>query len=190
MYRLVYGVALLFVLVSCSNVPVQPKTTFSLEGRDYLYAQKNWAFSGRIAMRDNDNAISASITWQHQKNIDTVEIAGPLGVGRTQIQLFDGTLLIDDGKNQWRYAGENLDVFIEQQTGIVAPVFALQYWVLGLTDPNTVFVLNDDGFMQAGWQVRYSDMQFVEENLLPRKILLDSEQSRSIKLIINKWSLW
>ncbi len=71
---------------SCSNKPVKPIASFQLEERNYLYAKDEWEFSGRLAISDQKNAISASINWKHLKKKDVIELVGPLGNGACNCQ--------------------------------------------------------------------------------------------------------
>jgi outer membrane lipoprotein LolB len=180
-------IVLIGLLVSCSQVPLKPETPFQLSERDYLYKIADWSFSGRLAMSDKSNSLSASVVWKHQKHQDQIELAGPFGRGRTLISLTENSVVIDDGDERLNYYG-NVDDIVTQQLGLRLPVSALKYWVLGLVEPNIDYTNFENGFLQSGWKIQYQQMQFVENNQLPRKLKIEKHKSK-LKLIIQHWEL-
>lgn len=178
---------LLSLLVSCAETPVIPKQAFQLEGRAHLYERTSWSLAGRLALSDESQSLTATINWNHQREVDEIELAGPFGRGRTFITLTKQTVLIDDGDKQ-HYHHQNADQYITNYIGIQFPVMALKHWVFGLPDPDTSYVLVENGFIQSGWVIRYLQMQWVKEDQLPRKINITKNNSK-LKLIINQWDL-
>ncbi len=176
---------LMGVLTSCSNKPVKLTTLFQLEERNYLYAKDEWAFSGRLAVSDQNNAISASINWKHLKNKDVIELFGPLGMGRVIVNINGTRVLVSfDGKQVQHYG--SADDVIKKYTGVLVPISALKYWVLGLVDPENTYVREKEGFVQLGWRVNYQKMQLVKQDKLPKKIKVNRKKS-TMKLIIDQW---
>ena len=78
--------------------------------------------------------------------------------------------------------------FINQQLGMFVPVHSLRYWVIGLPEPTSAFVETATGFKQAGWFIEYKQMQPVDEQSMPRKIMVTNERVK-LKLIIDQWVL-
>ncbi|MCK4841334.1 MAG: outer membrane lipoprotein LolB [Methylococcales bacterium] len=174
------------LLGACAEKKLKPDLQFQLQGRDYLYTKNNWSFVGRVAISDKNNSLSASINWQHQKEQDNIELAGPFGQGRTLIMLADEGVVIDYGDKRLEYMGDK-DQIVSMHLGVRVPVSALRYWVLGLVAPNNEYRDQEQGFEQAGWLVKYQQMQNVGQYILPRKIRVEQGNSR-VKLIINQWN--
>lgn len=175
------------LLISCADVPVKSTSPFQLSGRDYLYDTAKWSFAGRMAVSDENDSFSASISWNHQNRQDKLELAGLFGQGRTLIELTDDGVAIDYGDERLQYFG-NVDELVSRQVGVDIPVTALKYWVLGLVQPGAEYGVVENGFVQSGWNVRYLQMQVVGQNDMPRKIRVEQGDVK-LKLIINQWDL-
>jgi outer membrane lipoprotein LolB len=182
--------ALLLVLLStqllaCADRIVKESALFKLEGRDYLYQKSKWTFSGRLAISDGEQSLSAAIVWGHDQHRDAIELSGAFGQGRTLIELTEGKMIVDNGDRRVQYSGQE-DVLVSNLLGLAVPVSALKYWVRGLVLPEQGYVLIDKGFLQSQWQVKYLQMQFIGRDELPRKIKIDKGNAR-LKLVINQW---
>ncbi len=175
------------ILLSCTSVPKTTNLDFQLENRDFLYNISNWSFSGKIGYSDAKQSFSASINWTHQALNDEIELAGPFGQGRTQISLSPKSVTFDTGNNRHEYIG-NIDEHVFRQLGLSLPISALKYWVLGLVDPETEYFPLTNGFSQSGWVINYSQMQQIELNQMPRKLIIKKGDTQ-FKLIIKHWNL-
>ena len=186
--RLQVLLLLSLLIISCAEVPVKPMAGFKLEGRDYLYERSRWVFWGRLALSDEGRSMSASIKWVHKDKRDDIELSGPFGQGRTIITITDGSIVIDDGDNKpVQYSGA-VDELVSRHLGIKIPVMALKFWVIGLLEPDVKYISFDGGFLQAGWRVRYQQMQQEGQDLLPKKMRLEQDKVR-LKLIVNRWNI-
>lgn len=183
--RSIVFLLLISLLISCAETTVKSTVLFDLIGRDYLYDKNDWSLHGRLALSDKSNSLSASISWRHQRDRDEIELSGPFGQRHTVLLLTEDKMVTDDGDKQVQYHG-NIDNLVSIHTGIAVPVSALKYWVLGLVKPNSEYVITENGFLQSGWKVKYSQMQFAGEDELPRKIKIEKEFAK-LKLIINRW---
>lgn len=173
-------------LFACAVTPKQA-AVFAWQGRDYLYANQQWSFAGRLAIIDQRRALSASISWHHHNQQDVIELAGPLGQGRTRIELSNSKIIVDKGGERVHYLRDG-DTLATQLLGVKVPVSALRFWVLGLVFPEQDFRIIEQGFWQAGWQVKYLQMQSIGGDELPRKINIENERVR-LKLVIDRWQL-
>ena len=186
-YKSIVFLILTALLVSCAGTPVKTTIPFQLSGRGHLYNKSSWFFSGRIAVTDENDSFSASITWEHLGWKDKLELAGLFGQGRTLIELTDDGVVIDNGDERLQYSG-NADKLVSRQVGVDIPVSALKYWVLGLVEPGLEYDLLEKGFVQSGWNVSYQQMQVVGQTDMPRKIRVEQDDVK-LKLIINHWDL-
>ncbi len=184
-FRCIALLILSMQLFSCVETPVKESNVFNLEGRDYLYQKKEWSFSGRLAISDADQSLSASIDWEHHKNRDDIELSGAFGQGRTRIELMQGEMMVDDGKQRLYYYGEE-DKLISELLGIKVPFSALKFWVRGLLAPKKDYQLIEKGFLQSQWMIKYLQMQVIGQDELPYKIKIENDKA-SLKLVINQW---
>ncbi|MGZ4960538.1 MAG: lipoprotein insertase outer membrane protein LolB [Methylomonas sp.] len=174
-------------LNACSFVSEKPIEGYQLAEKRHLQNQSSWNFQGRLAMVDEKESVSASISWRHQPQKDEIELVGPLAQGHIAILVTPGSVVVDDGDKRQEYAG-TVDAIVAEQLGIDMPVNALKFWVLGVNDPRQSVVEQEGGFFQGGWLVRYREMQRVNAEWLPKKMTAEKDKTR-IKLIVDQWNL-
>ena len=183
---LILGMVFL-VMTACSTTQVEEGIKYSKSTREHLYDLGSWSFSGRLALTGKKDAWQASIVWAHDLGSDEIKLSGPLGQGATVIRLSSDEVIIDRGDGKVLSSRQPED-FINQQLGLAVPVRSLRYWVVGLPEPSSTFVLTTDGFVQSGWLIEYKQEQVVNSELLPRKISVTNEQVK-LKLMIDQWGL-
>jgi len=183
---LILGMVFL-VMTACSTTQVEEGIKYSKSTREHLYDLGSWSFSGRLALTGKKDAWQANIVWAHDLGSDEIKLSGPLGQGATVIRLSSDEVIIDRGDGKVLSSRQPED-FINQQLGLAVPVRSLRYWVVGLPEPSTTFVLTTDGFVQSGWLIEYKQEQVVNSELLPRKISVTNERVK-LKLMIDQWGL-
>lgn len=177
--------AFALTLAACSTLPDKPVESFNLANQQYLYGRQHWFFEGRLSMVNETDSVTAAVNWQHQKDREDIELVGPLAQGRLLISLQADKVVVDDGDQAREYSGKVEDV-VAEQLRVDVPVESLRYWVLGLSDPQQKFVEQKDGFFQAGWLIRFREMQKLDNDWLPRKMTAEKDKTR-IKLIVDRW---
>ena len=175
------------MLSACSTVPVEPEVHYSKLAREHLYKLEQWSFEGRVALAGKNDNWQASINWGHKSDDEEIKLSGPLGQGATVIRLTGDLVTIDRGDDRVQSSTQP-EEFINQQLGMFVPVHSLRYWVIGLPEPTSAFVETATGFKQAGWFIEYKQMQPVDEQSMPRKIMVTNERVK-LKLIIDQWVL-
>lgn len=181
-------VLLLMVMLSaCSLAPEKPPQEYRLADQQHWQQQDSWRFAGRLALVDERDSISASVTWQHKSLSDYIELVGPLAQGRLAISVTAGKVAVDDGDQRQEYLGDADRVLVDQ-LGVDMPVEALKYWMLGISDPRYSYTDQPGGFYQRGWLVRFKEMQSVSEGWLPKRITVEKDKTR-IKLIVDQWDI-
>ena len=175
------------MLSGCTTVPVEPEVHYATTVREPLYKLEQWSFEGRLALTGKNDSWSASINWGHRPDDEKIKLSGPLGQGATVIQLTGDRVTIDRGDEKPQSSTQP-EAFINQQLGMFVPVRSLRYWVIGLPEPGSAFVVTATGFKQAGWLVDYKQMQSVDNQSMPHKITVTNEQVK-LKLIIDLWVL-
>lgn len=171
----------------CSLLTEKPDQRYIASNRHGFKPPVVWGFDGRLAITTDKDALSASVAWIHNPEVDVFELSGPLAQGRVKITVRPQQVSIDDGDGIKVFDGEPEQI-ITEQLGLPIPVKSLCYWVLGLNDPGTVFVIQGEGFVQSGWTVQYKSMQTVKNLELPYKIGIEHQVGR-LKLIIDQWNI-
>ena len=179
--------AVLLLQSGCASLEEKPMLAYRLADMQQFQQDRPWQFEGRIALANEKESISASISWIHQLQRDDIELTGPLAQGRLAIAVLPDKVIIEDGDNRQEFQGAIESVFSEQ-LGVEVPVQALRYWILGVNDPHQAVVEQVDGFGQSGWTVKYKEMQAVGDLRLPRKIGVEKQLTK-IKLIVDQWKI-
>lgn len=187
MFKWFLPLASVLLLSACASSPESRLDLYRAADMQVLQQQKLWYLEGRLALADEKDSISASVTWRHGPGGDDIELTGPLSQGRLVISVVADTVTVDDGSGRQQFRGAPEDVLAEQ-LGVELPVSALRYWVLGVAEPESQFVEQSDGFVQAGWRVSYKEVMPVRKVFLPRKISAVKGKAR-IKLIVDQWDL-
>ena len=145
----------------------------------------NWHLLGRLALLDQKNSTTVSIDWRHSSDQDVIELSGPLAQGRVVVLVKAEQVVVDDGDSQQVYQGQ-ADEIISALLGSDMPFHVLKYWVLGVNDPALSVIAQENGFLQEGWLVEFSELQKVNADWLPKKIVAIKNVVK-IKLVIDQW---
>lgn len=153
--------------------------------------QTAWAFKGKVALRNANEATSVNVEWVQQFEQYSIELSGPLGQGAATIegQTAAGQATFTQGSNVVKAA--NLNSLLLQTTGLTLPLDHLRYWVRGEPSPLAAFQtqVNATGqinqISQAGWKVSITSF-FDDSEALPRKLQF-AEGENVGKLIIRQW---
>lgn len=148
---------------------------------------------GRLALRAGGDGYNGSLSWEQLDEVLDFRFRGPFGFGgfrihgdldRLRIKTTRGDeILLDDPEAE-----------MAERFGWSLPVYSMRYWILGVSDPGAVAeeVVDDSGMLleltQNGWQVRYDGYSEAGGTLLPRKIVMESEDVR-IRVVADRWSI-
>lgn len=186
-FALTLMASLVFLLGCSVTQEKSPLDHYPLAALQHLQQQKSWSLEGRLALVDEKDSVTVSIIWQHDNFRDVIELTGPLAQGHLKILVTPDQVVVDDGENRAVYSGQ-VESVLSQQLGVDMPVGSLKFWVLGVNDPDQQYIEQPGGFYQAGWLVRYREMQDVDGHLLPKKLTAEKDKSK-IKLIVDQWVL-
>ncbi|WP_341326298.1 lipoprotein insertase outer membrane protein LolB [Methylotuvimicrobium sp. KM2] len=183
-----YGwlVLVLTVLTGCSTSPVKDLAAYSELGRGEFYQLREWSLDGRVSLTARHDSWAGAIEWRRADSEEMIRVSGPFGQGAVNINIADDYVDVDRGDGAVRYYDRS-DEFITEQLGFYVPLRSLRYWVIGLADPNESFENIGNGFIQAGWTIRYRKMQKTDRGLLPYKIDVSNPEVK-LKLIIDQWN--
>ncbi len=182
------------LLAGCAQVP-EPQVIPWLSHKQQLENLNDWSFTGKLAFITADDRHSLNIYWQQAPQ--NVHIALTSFLGTTVVDLRKtpfGTQIVDNDGNL--FFGEDAEVLIEELTGLVIPVDALQQWIKG-NPSNATYQLNSDNQVAslAGvdpkntpWSITYSDYKNTQGISLPHKLQLTRPELR-LKFAISQWKV-
>lgn len=147
---------------------------------------------GKLAVRVEQTAFSASFDWRQAEGRYEIELWGPLGQGRVRLRGDDSTLSVTDSRGE-TWHGANATALMEQSLGWSVPTAALRHWVRGGYDPATPATKQryQDGhlrtFEQLGWTVRLRRWNETAIGPAPGRVVAHREGHR-IVVVCRDWS--
>lgn len=177
-----------------------------IQQRDALLAQTHWQLRGKIGIRTDGKAHSASLNWTQSGDQFKLRMAGPLGVGAVKLSsLANGEdkarVLLEQAGRPPRTAATT-EQLLQQSIGIAVPLDNIKSWLRGLPTNARLKALQTDPvngtiqtFIQDGWQVSYSSYQQFDNFLLPAKIKLQAADdatdqpysNSSLTVLVQRW---
>jgi len=189
--------ALAALLAACAPMPPTPPSSADLEAawnarRSDLAGLCDWTAIGRILIRTEDEAWSATLHWVQQGETYRIRLIGPLGQGTVQVSgdARGVTLRTSDGVHH----AASPRALMSDTLGWWVPVGGLRYWMKGLDDPHgpaaVVSRLDPLGrperLDQAGWEIEFQRYASDQSLALPTKLSLQGEQV-SVRVVVKRW---
>jgi len=196
------------LLSACSNTninqsssvePVKPPLgqQTAWQKRQAFFARKStWKLRSKVSLRFDDENLIFGLNWSQMPASNyVVQINNPItGALVSKLTRSNGivSLLADNGRT---YRDSDEERLLKTQSGLSIPVKGMQYWVRGLTSPQSKvdkIVLDQAGrpriLQQAGWKITYSTYANNGTNALPLKINLSRGAEKIfIRLIAKNW---
>jgi len=153
---------------------------------------RRWQLSGKMGIKTDRFAESASINWRQCGEVFDVRLSSPLGqtVARIEGRGQQLTVWMDGREPVTTAAPEEL---LQARLGWSVPIRALRYWVRGEAAPGARADLTGpqkqpETLAQFGWQARYPTWHQNAATALPAKVLL-SDGRLQATLLIRDWTL-
>jgi outer membrane lipoprotein LolB len=140
--------------------------------------------SGRVAVRYDEQALSARMFWRHSEDSDELLITSPLGQGLARITRRRGEFLLATGNGK-EYHAADAETLTEEVLGWRLPLDGLADWVQGRPKPGVPSEFSGGGagdLRQDGWLVHYDEFR----DGRPFRMLL-AREDLEIRLIIDRW---
>lgn len=167
MIRAIIFFALVVLLSGCAVVAPLP-------ARPPAGEIAQFAFVGRIAVRQGEVRHHAKIDWRHTPAMDEILLATPLGQGLAELAR-DATgarLVLAD---QRRFAADDWSALSQQVFGFALPLETSARWLLG------------DTAVTEGWRVTIVERESAAADALPIVIELERDDI-AVRLKIDEWS--
>ena len=162
--------------------------------RDQISKLTNWRASGRISVRLDNQAWSATLQWRQQRQDYFLRLIAPLGQGTYEITGNQAGVLLRTAKNKI-YKAKDPETLMQSNFGWSVPLTGLIYWIRGLPEPGIhteLLSLDDQGrimdLAQSGWRVNCSAYNETGGYDLPGRIALQNDKLK-VRLVIKNWKL-
>lgn len=193
--RLAVLLITLSALSACTSLPKTPAVD-PAERQAALEALSEFGFSGGLGIWTDEQSMSARIGWQQAAAQLTVQLTGPMGIGKMQLIDSAGSAFLSRGGNVIS-SGPSVDTVLQRGLGLSAPVPVqqLKQWVKGLPGNATSLVTDTQGKLASlrftdeqgtSWQARflkYSDF----EGLAVPSLITASGGPYSVRLVLKNW---
>lgn len=191
-------VLILIIAVGCAEIPMMQSVTgpeveaLWQQRQAGLRNIKAWAIKARLGIKTSQDGGSATLHWAQQAHLYKMRIIAPFGQGTFEIKGGHGKVSLLTDKNELIEASDP-DTLMMENLGWSVPVLGLQYWVLGLPDPDSTATgqeIDASGrlirLQQNGWDISFTRYQTVGDKELPDKLTLENQDIR-VRLVIQDW---
>ena len=156
-------------------------------------APPRWQANGRVSLRLDDRAATASIRWHEADGQYRIELRGALGAGRLRVAGGpEGvTLTLADGE---QHSADNPAELVRAVTGYELPVGFLRWWITGQPVPWLDGEVRLDragravALRQGGWQVSLGERRMAAGYALPGRVEV-SRDGVQVRLAIRDWTV-
>jgi outer membrane lipoprotein LolB len=149
----------------------------------------DWAFKGKMAIRNATEASSFNVNWLQQGEYFQIILTGPLGQGEVSIKGDPTSVTLVQGGRT--LTSNSLNNLVYEVTEMDLPLDHLQYWVRAKGSPFAAFESSLDeqnlvsSISQEGWEVSITSY-FDQPIQDPRKISFSNGKDNG-KLVIREW---
>jgi outer membrane lipoprotein LolB len=148
---------------------------------------KSWQLEGRAAAALGQQGWQASLNWRQNGPSSDLHLAGPLGVGATEVKMTPAGLSLNGAPPDEAVLRQ-----LQDKLGFELPLDNLRYWLLGIPDPSVPFDLTRNTqdraqrLSQAGWTVDYDEYMPAKGDLLPKRLVLNRADAR-VRIAVDHW---
>ena len=182
-----------------------PKSLWALQ-KSHNSTIEQWNLKGKIGVSSGKKGGSATLKWQFAGEVQDIELYGPFGGGRVQIDASPQGARLEDTKGRV-ITGDTAQEVLEIRLGWHVPFDELVFWSRGLPGEQATDITIDSqgrlkSFNQGIWRVEYTEYRETDAFTLPRKINITSLPGNleiydddgnyigdelSVKVILKKW---
>ncbi|MBC7778670.1 MAG: outer membrane lipoprotein LolB [Proteobacteria bacterium] len=175
------------VCTGCASLPAtgRPQPVTAIEG------DPAFELSGRLALRQAEQALSANLRWRYEGAIEEMVITGPLGAGSAELVRDPGGVVFRSQGRELR--ARDAQALMREALGFALPLDGLRYWVRGQLGPADLAVRVERdargrlvSFHESGWEVTITDYGAAPIDALPRRLDVQSSDLQA-RLVIDQW---
>ncbi len=198
--RLFYFFAALF-LFGCSSLPPEPESVEWQAHKSELESLTQYTASGKLGYISPDQRQTLNFHWSHSDNFTQVRLTTFLGQTVFNLTSTPNGSFIETYDGQ-KLSGKDVNVLIEQLTGLDIPIEQLSDWLVGLpatADSYQLNQFNTVGSLQKRitnktWNLDYNEYRSFSlegtENSLPMPTRMQLVQGDTkLNLVVSKWTV-
>ena len=179
-------------LSGCASLrPGSDEMTYA-ERREHLGMLEAWDLSGRIAVRNGEQAFQGRFRWSQRPDDLELVLRSPIG---TNVMRVSGPLdqLMLEARGE-QYSLEDPEAQLSALIGWWVPVTSFPSWLLGIPDPAYAARerLSPDGMLasleQRLWRVDIANYQLAEGVLVPRRLDLRHD-ALDLRVVVDSFEL-
>jgi outer membrane lipoprotein LolB len=181
----------LAALAGCATVRHEPQPSGAPAPWDERIAQlahaATWQMDGRAAAALGQQGWQASLNWKQNGSSSDLHLAGPLGVGATEITVTPAGLSLNGAPPSGAVVAQ-----LQGKLGFDLPLDNLRYWLLGIPAPRIPSDLTRNAqdralrLSQAGWTIDYDEYMPADGDLLPKRLVLNRADAR-VRIAVDRW---
>ena len=189
----------LLMLSACSEKPAITKSDIDPEleilwqkRQSELQTIKQWVLTGRIAVKTEQDAWTASIKWEQGDEQSRLRIVAPFH-GIYEIKRQGSNFILITPEKEFLITDEPESV-MQENLGWSLPITALESWIIGLPANNISIEgrsLNKFAQLttlrQSGWLVEMTAYKSNNKTTLPGKLIVQNDNAK-ITVLANQWS--
>nr|WP_277602404.1 lipoprotein insertase outer membrane protein LolB [Parahaliea mediterranea] len=180
------------LLTACATTPAPQgaDTPWEERARD-LRQLAHWQAEGKLALRNDEQAESATLLWRQAGRDTELQLSGPLGMAATRIHS-DGQTLEIQRDGDFQVIDISTPRAVRLNTGWDLPLASLPYWMKGVpypgTEPEAMAVEQHllRSLEQDGWRVSFEAYGQFGRYTLPTRLRVERGGTRA-KLVIRQW---
>jgi outer membrane lipoprotein LolB len=153
-----------------------------------LQRAASWSLEGRVAASVGKQGWQADLTWAQDGRVSQLHLAGPLGIGASELRLAPEGLSISGAP-----PGTDARQILQERLGMDLPLESLRYWILGVPDPDAPSTVTRNAMDraqqldQAGWSVGFGRYLPVAGDWLPAQLTLARDPVR-VRIAVDHWN--
>lgn len=185
---------LLLLLAGCATVPQKPASISDWnEVKRQRQALAQWEIGGRAAVATGDDGWNAGMSWKQDGGTSELKLQGALGIGGVRVRTDGESLEITTSKGE-SLSGQEARAMLENQLGLILPLRAMRFWLLGVPEPGepALVQLDDAGRLgqlnQSDWTIHYDQYQDRKGAWLPGRVRLEQGNVK-VRVVIDRWEL-
>ncbi len=189
----------LILLHGCSTLPDGPSNQVNLPEQVAALQQiKAWQLKGKMAIRNQQEAVSANVKWDLDGETFHFTLTSFLGITLVDMVAEPGIVrLRADGEE---YTHDDASELISRVTGWDIPLSDLAAWIKGLPKVSDQYTLSEHGLLKTlspacsrchNWQIAYDNYDRIKEVWLPHSLVMTraNDPNQFIKIRISEWTI-
>ncbi|NMH58807.1 lipoprotein insertase outer membrane protein LolB [Alteromonas ponticola] len=192
-------ITFLLTLYGCTTLPDGPEETVNLpEQVAELAKVTSWQLKGKMAIRNQQEAVSANVKWDVDNANFHFTLTNFLGITLVDMVAEPGSAKLTT--NDEEYSHHDASELIARVTGWDIPLADLLAWVKGLPKQSDTYNLTEHGLLQTlspacsgchDWQVAYDNYDKIGDVWLPHSLVMtrNNDPKQFIKIRISEWTI-